>query len=126
MSKELELLNEVEKSFLYGTAGQYKEQLKTEYIEPIKQALTELEELRKVPTADEVCAKLSEHYNNGLPQRFHKNIIYHNTNKTFYFKEGNFIIYYKAGNIYFNSLYRFSPHLITMIGRFYEKESERE
>jgi len=46
MSKELELLNEVEKSFLYGTAGQYKEQLKTEYIEPIKQALTELEELK--------------------------------------------------------------------------------
>jgi hypothetical protein len=137
MSKELELLNEVEKSFLYGTAGQYKEQLKTEYIEPIKQALTELEELRKVPTADEVCEALSEYYGLEVKHDYHEHEDIDKTyfNSKFYFEKKKtdikgqeytiqrVICIGDESGISWNAYY-LPPHLITLIGRFYEGKVE--
>jgi hypothetical protein len=80
-------------------------------------------ELTTPPTEQEVCEALSDFYNT-----VNKTTIY-----DFKFEKGDFISYGKMemGGRYFLSiaeqpLSSISPHLITMIGRFYEKESEKD
>jgi tryptophanyl-tRNA synthetase len=44
MNKELEALEYIEKHFLHGTGGEYREELKSKYLEPIKQTLQDYEQ----------------------------------------------------------------------------------
>ena len=75
----------------------------------IEQALTELEELKRYPTSEEVCEAMSEYY--GVE------VIYRKTDGFQVFRsrwnDGEY------GDIYLEELIK-TPHLITLLGRFYE------
>ena len=125
MSKELEALkrivNEISNYKLHGLGDEnwlgIQDVLKD--IDIIEQALTP-------PTQEEVCEELGEYYE--------KTVYY----TDFYIDKGFVLQWYKnkkssrdmklvLGKKYRLVFYReLPPHLITMIGRFYEKESERE
>jgi len=81
----------------------------------LKQALTP-------PTSDDVCKALSEYIK--------KPITYYSSSKRFAIMCAN--DYYEIARLHnnneitFDITYCLPPHLITMIGRFYESESEKE
>jgi hypothetical protein len=79
-------------------------------IDIVEQALTELEELKRYPTADEVCEALSEYY--------HYEVEYSKRDMTFE-SELSWYACFKDGVIDFGGD-KLPPHLITLIGRFYE------
>ena len=122
MSKELEALNQIETHIEMTaiTDGVFKT-LKRDYLDVIRKALTP-------PTADEVCKALEEEYG-----------------KKFYYSKGEKIFYtwseggktaFTGGNgqavggdvhnmitlgmFKLGEKVRTNPHLITLIGRFYE------
>jgi len=83
-------------------------------------ALNAIEQALTPPTVDEVCDALSEWFKEKY--KHVKEVIY---------RENHFVLSYDSGG--FSSITDFTvmllneaPHLITMIGRFYESESERE
>lgn len=80
----------------------------------IVQTLTELEALKRYPTADEVCEALSEYHLFDMVE-------YDKKTQTFY--SGDNICYmgidYQDKPIIIFD-YELPPHLITLIGRFYE------
>ena len=72
-----------------------------------------LEKALTPPTADEVCEALSEYYG--------KEVIYEKQFKEF--RKGFRVVAYPRENIYNEyDLLGIPPHLITLIGRFYEGE----
>jgi hypothetical protein len=73
-------------------------------------ALTELEELKRYPTSEEVCEALSEYY--------HYEVEYSKRDMTFE-SELSWYACFKDGVIDFGGD-KLPPHLITLIGRFYE------
>ena len=83
----------------------------------ISQALTELEELKRYPTSEEVCEALSEYlgrdvtYNDG-------------TFELVYDDYTLFICECSKNNVAIGMT--LPPHLITLIGRFYENEVKGE
>lgn len=79
----------------------------------IRNAITELEELKRYPTADEVCKVLSDYFGNK--------ILYQQKEKTFSYIGGQLVYQSSFDNnkIVVNSI-AYSPCLITLIGRFYE------
>lgn len=106
MSKELEALKQINEQYnmlldrLNESGG-----LGNLYLR-IKQSLTP-------PTEQEVCEALSEHFQNPVS-----------------FRHNDFWVDYKdpysTAEYIDMDMLRDKPHLITMIGRFFEKESERE
>ena len=76
----------------------------------VDQALDELEELKRYPTADEVCKALSEYY--------HYEVEYSKKDMTFE-SELSWYACFKDGIIDFGGD-KLPPHLVTLIGRFYE------
>lgn len=86
----------------------------------LEQALNELEALKKPPTVDELCKALSEHYKEQVSYSNERH------NHLFYFEKSRLgIVLLRHGNIdFYQSDYHktnyLPPHLITLIGRFYE------
>ena len=93
--------------------------LTTEY-KLLKQALNELEALKKPPTVEEVCEALSQFYKEQVSYSNdrHNHMFYFEKSRLgivmLLFENINFIRgdYHKTNNL--------PPHLITLIGRFYE------
>lgn len=89
----------------------------------IQNALTELEELKRYPTAEEVCEALSEHEK--------RNVIYSDKTHEFYYLEyegkvgeyKQFITETYGDGLWSLGVY-IPPHIITLIGRFYEGVEE--
>ena len=82
------------------------------YLLPIEQALTELEELKRYPTADEVCKALGELI--GDEVRFI-------SGKFYYLHKGATSHFLDSGVRAFTLEQLLKvPHLIILIGRFYE------
>lgn len=89
-------------------------------------ALAELEALKKVPTAEDICKALSEHY--------HSEVSYSNErhNHMFYFEESRLGIlrYYNGGLDFIHSDYHKTnnllPCLVALIGKFYESLEEEK
>lgn len=82
----------------------------------LKQTLTELEELKRYPTADEVCVALSE---------FSKISVYYEYGNFLYRKERFYNQPFLVATKYKSGLIEMTknvlpPHIITLIGRFYE------
>jgi len=91
--------------------GKYDTNDLVPYFDRIDKALTELEEIKRYPTADEVCEALSEY--------FAKETIYDKQFKEF--RKGFRVVANPRENIYNEyDLLGLPPHLITLIGRFYE------
>ena len=113
MSKELEALKDlIKRNNAIREEGHFH--IGTDTINIIKKALTP-------PTADEVCMALSE----WLITK----VVYKHKTKTFYLKQSTFnvelVSYYydkdrKDYVIHFEFAEPLPPHLITLIGRFYE------
>ena len=81
----------------------------------VEQALTELESIKRYPTADEVCKEIEKFLNTK-----HKVIF---NNKTKLFEIPDWDVYDVLNNTIFgfqNEIQDLPPHLITLIGRFYE------
>ena len=82
----------------------------------IRKALTELEELKRYPTSDEVCLSIMKHYDSKI-------VFYNEMAKTFnevhLTRNEEVVSKYTNGEvgINYNAL---PPHLITLIGLFYE------
>lgn len=79
----------------------------------LEEALDELERLKRYPTVDEVCEALSVQLKTSIKIGKNKHGItfnYVNTGRTFISLNYNLI----------NITIQLPPHLITMIGRFYE------
>jgi len=82
----------------------------------IRLALTELEELKRYPTSDEVCLSIMKHYDSKI-------VFYNEMAKTFnevhLTRNEEVVSKYTNGEvgINYNAL---PPHLITLIGLFYE------
>jgi hypothetical protein len=95
-------------------------------IDIVEQALTELEELKRYPTADEVCEALGEFYKWKVS---YSNERY---NHMFYFEESKLgVLRFMNNGVYFiQSDYHktndLPPHLITLLGRFYENEVKKK
>ena len=68
MSKEMEAFKEIERGYLHGTGGDFRQKLKEKYIEPIKQALERLEAIEKdggsdfEETIELLCDEVSDVY----------------------------------------------------------------
>jgi len=78
-----------------------------------------MDEMKKPPTAEEVCDALGKFYNIKV---YYMNNNYHNG---FHFKDSWFIVKYQNDRLRFSNDYMFHvndlpPHLLTLIGRFYE------
>lgn len=104
MKKELEALDQIKDTFIkneYGESRGSSYDYGIGLYEEIKKYLTP-------PTADEVCKALSEYLG--------YNVIY-GTHYTFVGE--NEICWFEHGRVVFN-MYDLPPHLITLIGRFYE------
>ena len=88
-------------------------------IPTFEQALTELEALKRYPTSEEVCEAL-----NTDVSLYPKIFYYDEISKTFkeihISRNEEIVSYYTNGTITINPNYGISPHLITLIGRFYE------
>ena len=117
MSKELEALNKIKHASLTvvehdDTSGSITiiPIVNTEEYETIKNYLTP-------PTADEVCKALSEWFD----EKFYYDV----NQKEFYTKALNgqhSVVKLKNNEINFGGWYVMPPHLITLIGRFYEAQ----
>ena len=135
MNKELEALEELKKIdiIIDGCAWNYKD---TNY----KESFDVLEKYITPPTADEVCREITD-FINGLGFVEEKiNVVYDNQNKEFYYmsKRTDDVIWYKKivvaiqtisdtkDRTIFLDVMKLSPHLITIIGKFYESlEAEK-
>lgn len=91
-----------------------------DYYEEIEQALTELEALKKPPAVEEVCMELSRHYKEQVSYSNERH------NHHFYFEKYRLgIVMLLHENIKFiqgdfHKTNELPPHLITLIGKFYE------
>ena len=79
-------------------------------------ALNAIEQALTPPTADEVAKALGEYFND--------NVIYEKEDKGFTFSKYSPYICHIENEIIIINYIKLPPHLITMIGRFYESESE--
>lgn len=86
----------------------------------VEQALNELEELKRYPTSEEVCEALSEYIKRPIE--------YYAVAKQFLIRCSNgyheIARLHGNGEISFDITYCLPPHLITLIGRFYEGVGE--
>ena len=80
--------------------------------ENILKALTELEELKRYPTSDEVCEALSE--------RFDSDVIFDGEAFVLNHADNSIAYCYKSLGDTIKINYALPPSLITLIGRFYE------
>lgn len=117
MSKELEAL----RNFISECENDWKTQPKrwvdgainsnvSKYMDSLKSILTP-------PTADEVCKALSGWFD----EKFYYDV----NQKEFYTKALNgqhSVVKLKKNEIHFGGWYTMPPHLITLIGRFYEAQ----
>ena len=90
----------------------------------MEQSLTELEELKRYPTADEVCEALSEWLKEELPTLWNYKI-YHDNGGFHYYNNEDYEIYFVDYDEVFERIFfprYLPPHLITLIGRFYEAQ----
>jgi len=110
MSKELEALERIRKKFY--KVGDIDSDFD---IELLRKALTP-------PTADEVCLAIMKHYESKI-------VFYNEMARTFnevhITRNEETISFYASGEvgINYNAL---PPHLITLIGRFYQAEEEKK
>lgn len=83
-------------------------------------ALDELEELKAIPSSDQVCKALSEHIG--------KEIYYDDSNNTFYWKYGsyqnNITEVYENNNILI--LEKLTPQITTLVAKFYSSQATPE
>ena len=108
--KEQKLLNEVF-DYITGDSTEYSTCQITDKLIDIKLALYRLEKLETPPTADEVCKALSDY--------LRVDVRYDVLAKEFYvFSDSTHIT--KFGIYGYQIKYYLLPHLITLIGRFYE------
>lgn len=110
MSKELEAIFEIERKLNTATF-----RIDAEYIEE------ELELLKKTltaPTADEVCKALIEYFKKSKYHSYIDTVYYSEDGKYFYTEDENRNLIELIFDNYY--IHEISPHLITMIGRFYE------
>ena len=108
--KELEALDEILIAFRQASGCEFSETNKKSYDVLVK-ALTP-------PTQDEVCRQLSEYYSNKFREIY-----------DFQYKNEEFIGFIRHKAIYLNEqeLNNFivdAPHLLTLIGRFYQGVKE--
>ena len=85
---------------------------KDERFYELRQALTELEELKRYPTSDEVCEALSE--------RFDSDVIFDGEAFVLNHADNSIAYCYKSLGDTIKINYALPPSLITLIGRFYE------
>ena len=78
----------------------------------VEQALTELEELKRYPTAEEVCEALSE--------RFDSDVIFDGEAFVLNHADNSIAYCYKSLGDTIKINYALPPSLITLIGRFYQ------
>ena len=110
MSKELEALERIYENEFYDMSEEY---------DLVKKALNELEALKKPPTVEEVCKALSEFTG--------QDVLYSEVTHEFYYTENTsgpisheqFITETYGDGLWSLGVY-LPPHLITLIGRFYE------
>ena len=69
----------------------------------------------KPPTAEEVCEALSEY----LKPHYIREVKVTFENNEFVFFD-RILVHYVGGHLWFNFPIDFPPHLVTLIGRFYE------
>ncbi len=114
MSKELEALEYILSEYDFVTS----DILDAEQL--IKNALTELEELKSYPTAEEVCEALSDYLEKKVKYVGH----------SFMLLDGFEVVDTNLDDIDGNYLPRINlqipPYLIIMIGKFYESLVEKE
>lgn len=90
--------------------------IETHVIPTFEQALTELEALKRYPTQKEVCEAIMKHYRgkvvfyNEMARTFNEVHITRNEETVSFYANGEVGINYNG----------LPPHLITLIGRFYE------
>jgi hypothetical protein len=118
MSKELKMLELID---IYITLDDYDRETSgvAEAIRLVKKALTP-------PTANDVCKALSEWFNKDVPNCYQTDFYYFEKEKAFYLDNINFIVYYRENTLRFNTNFPLPPHLITLIGKFYEGEVKGE
>ncbi len=110
MSKELEALNRIEHALCRGIQS----------INTLPLLLSDCNDLKNYltpPTADEVCKALSGWFD----EKFYYDV----NQKEFYTKALNgqhSVVKLKKNEIHFGGWYTMPPHLITLIGRFYEAQ----
>ena len=87
----------------------------------LETALTELEELKRYPTSEEVCKALSEYLSRGV-KKDKDNNFYYSEQKQYYGECDEIICGYGWENEHHTIAFEFDlpPYLITLIGRFYE------
>ena len=91
------------------------EEITSTHYEPLRtQEIDSVMKLFEAPTEDEVCAKLSEYFEVEVEYDSKLNMFYN---------EGEWGISLRDNKIDFDNL-DLSPHLIVMIGRFYEGVEE--
>lgn len=112
MNKELEALELI---LEYVNLDEYDYETKG-----IRNAETLLKKALTPPTRDEVCKALSEYY------KFKVDYF----DKAFFLTSGftnvKFCIFQENGRVFVNESYAVPPHLITMIGKFYESLEEEK
>lgn len=90
-------------------------------LDVLEQVAARLEELETPPTAEEVCEAL-----NTAVQLYPKIFYYDEISKTFkeihLSRNEEIVSYYTNKTITINPNYGIPPHLITLIGRFYEAQ----
>ena len=114
MSKELEALEKI--GNILATGGAVINQ--TTNFEILKQALVELEILRKVPTSEEVCKALENYF--GYPHYYQDNFFYRSDGMKYIWAVK------RSGVLEIGHAYETLPtHLFIMIGKFYKSEVEK-
>jgi predicted phosphoribosyltransferase len=103
MSKELEAIRVLKDNAILFDDG-------TDFGASMLEAISDLEKALTPPTDDEVCKALSEHYH--IKVEYDKRFKQFESEHTWYAE-------LRDGLLYIDEL---PPHLITLIGRFYEGE----
>lgn len=100
--------------------GKYDMNDLVSYFDRIDKALTELEALKRYPTADEVCKTLSDFYKEKVSysNERHNHMFYLDESKLGVLRFMNNGVYFIQSDYHKTNL--LPPHLITLIGRFYE------
>ena len=87
-------------------------------LDSIKQALTELEELKRYPTSEEVCEALIDYFKKSKYHSYIDTAYYSEEGKYFHTEDENrSLVEIMFDNYYIHEI---PPHLITLIGKFYE------
>ena len=84
----------------------------------IIEALTELEALKRYPTSEEVCEALKDFFKNSKYHNYIDTVYYSEKGKYFYTEDENRNLVEMIFDNYY--IHEISPHLVTLIGRFYE------